>query len=369
MTRVDVVVVGGGPAGSSCARRLVAAGLEVVVVDQARFPRNKVCAGWITPGVVRQLDLDLADYAKGRVLEPLTAFRVRLLGQRPVHVDYGRAVSYGIRRDEFDHYLLARTGARLAAPTRVQRLERTAGRWMVNGDWSARFLVGAGGHGCPVARLLNPSAAHETVVVAQRVELAGGVAGLTPGTVELFFEPDLHGYGWIVPKGPGANVGLGRDTAEHLPAHVRAFADGLVEAGRLDARDARGWPGHAYLLASTTRRRLAGAEVLLTGDAAGLAAPGSGEGIYAAVRSGQLCAEAIRGLTLDNDRLALVRYDAALARELGRGRHHPSGPPRHPAPWRAALVRAAFRSRAFARHVVLAGTFLHHRSPQPATTA
>ena len=53
MDRCDVLIVGGGPAGSSCAWRLVTAGLDVVVVDKANFPRDKVCAGWITPAVVR----------------------------------------------------------------------------------------------------------------------------------------------------------------------------------------------------------------------------------------------------------------------------------------------------------------------------
>ncbi|MEZ5419801.1 MAG: hypothetical protein R2708_20990 [Vicinamibacterales bacterium] len=80
----------GGPAGSSCARALVAAGLEVVVIDRARFPRDKVCAGWITPDVVAHLGLDLADYAAGRALEPLTTFRVSLLGRPPVAVDHRR---------------------------------------------------------------------------------------------------------------------------------------------------------------------------------------------------------------------------------------------------------------------------------------
>jgi len=66
MDSCDVLVVGGGPAGSTCAGRLVRAGLDVVVIDKSSFPRDKVCAGWITPEVVRLLELDLPAYAKGR---------------------------------------------------------------------------------------------------------------------------------------------------------------------------------------------------------------------------------------------------------------------------------------------------------------
>src|SRR5690606_26023348 len=56
--RCDVLVVGGGPGGSSCARALVRAGLDVVVLDRRRFPRDKVCAGWITPPVLATLEID-----------------------------------------------------------------------------------------------------------------------------------------------------------------------------------------------------------------------------------------------------------------------------------------------------------------------
>ena len=80
MVTCDVLVVGGGPAGSACAWRLARSGLDVVVVDSAAFPRDKVCAGWITPQVIADLDLDLDDYRRGRTLQPITGFRTGLIG-------------------------------------------------------------------------------------------------------------------------------------------------------------------------------------------------------------------------------------------------------------------------------------------------
>ncbi|MGE0813313.1 MAG: NAD(P)/FAD-dependent oxidoreductase [Vicinamibacterales bacterium] len=358
VTTVDVAVVGGGPAGSTCARALVAAGLEVAVLDQARFPRDKVCAGWITPEVVEQLQLDLDEYARAGVLAPFTAFRVGLVGRPPVLVDYGRPVSYGIRREEFDDYLLRRSGAVVAPPVRVTRVERAGGWWRIEHDWRAKVLVGAGGHRCPVARALNPAAAREPAVVAQRAERRCAVPALAPGIPELYFSDDLHGYGWLVPKGPWVNVGFGRDEPAHLPAHVGRFAEGLVRAGRLDASTARGWQGHAYLVAATSPRRVVGDHVLLAGDAAGLASAGSGEGIYAAVRSGRLAAEAVRRLLLARDPLSLADYAGRLAADLGLGRPARAAAGWLPAPWRTAAAGACFRSRAFVRHV-LNGTFLH----------
>ena len=104
----DVLVVGGGPAGSTCARQLLQAGLNVLVIDKQPFPRDKVCAGWITPAVVESLELDLDDYAKGRVMQPIRGFRIGTIGGAEAETRYDKAVSFGIRRCEFDHYLLRR---------------------------------------------------------------------------------------------------------------------------------------------------------------------------------------------------------------------------------------------------------------------
>ena len=99
MDACDVLVVGGGPAGSSCASRLVHAGADVVVIDRARFPRDKVCAGWITPQVVTDLALDVDEYRRDRTFQAITGFRTGLAGPRPaVETRYDRPVSYGIRR-------------------------------------------------------------------------------------------------------------------------------------------------------------------------------------------------------------------------------------------------------------------------------
>lgn len=360
---VDVAIIGGGPAGSTCARQLVAAGLDVVVIDEARFPRDKVCAGWITPDVVRLLDIDLADYGARHVLQPYTGFRVGLLGHAATLVEYGRVVSYGIRRVEFDDYLLTRAGARVVDGRRVAHIAREGARWVIDGEWSARYLVGAGGHRCPVARVLNPTVGRERVVVAQRTEATLAVPGLGSSTPELYFAEDLQGYGWIVPKGTWVNIGLGRTDRQHLSTHVRDFLYGLGARGRLTAEAERGWSGHAYLLASQSARRVVGDHAVLAGDAAGVAAPGSGEGIRGAVVSGSWAADAIGRLALAGDHTALATYAAALGGRLGVGRAARPMTSWLPASWRTAAVGAAFRSRAFVRHAVLDRAFLHALVP------
>src|SRR5439155_5731776 len=171
MQTCDVLIVGGGPAGSTCAWALGRAGLEVVVMDAAVFPRDKVCAGWITPQVIAELDLDLDDYRRGRTLQPITAFRTGLLGgYGEVETAYDQPVSYGIRRCEFDYYLLQRSRAQLCLGSPIADIERAGDRWMVNDTVSASMLVGAGGHFCPVARLLNRRIDDAPLVVAQETE-------------------------------------------------------------------------------------------------------------------------------------------------------------------------------------------------------
>jgi len=133
MDTCDVLIVGGGPAGSSCAWQLRRAGFDVMVIDAAAFPRDKVCAGWLTPQVVAELQIDTEAYRHGRTFQPITGFRVGLIGRAEhVDTDYGHPVGFAIRRCEFDHYLLQRSGARLKLRMPVTRLRSAGGQWIVN---------------------------------------------------------------------------------------------------------------------------------------------------------------------------------------------------------------------------------------------
>ena len=353
MDSCDVLVVGGGPAGSTCARALRQAGLDVVVIDAAVFPRDKVCAGWITPPVVAELQLDLDDYRQCHTLQPISAFRTGLIDRnRTVDTVYDRPVSYGIRRCEFDHYLLRRSGARTMLGTPVQTIRRDGDAWIVNDAVRTPMLVGAGGHRCPVASYMSPTPSGGPLIVAQEGEFAVGPAeaiAVAPEMPELYFCSDLQGYGWCFRKGQYLNVGFGRLDRRSLPSATAAFVGFLKATRRLPAGLTWRWRGHAYLHSGPPRRRVVDSGVLLVGDAAGLAIPFSGEGIRPAVESGLMAASAIAGARGRYTRDQLQPYEAqALERFVASqglfSRH---------SDLRARLVGRLLDVPWFVRHVLL----------------
>jgi geranylgeranyl reductase family protein len=369
VTTCDVLVVGGGPAGSSCAWRLARAGLDVVVLDRARFPRDKVCAGWVTPAVLQALDVHLEEYADGRTLQPITGFRTSVMGDGEVLTRYPRPVSYGIRRCEFDEHLLRRSGARLLTGQPLAELRRLpAGEgWLANGTLRARVVVGAGGHFCPVARGMAGPGEADPIVAAQEIEVPleereEAECGVEPEVPELFFTPDLLGYGWCFRKQGFLNVGLGRLDRGRLSSHVASFVEFLTARRKIPPGAASRWRGHAYLLYQSARRPLVDDGVLLVGDAAGLAYAPSGEGIRPAVESGLMAADVLVEAAGRYTRGRLEPYRERLRARYGaRNAWSPSTllPPRFAAWLGARLMAAPW----FARRVVIDRWFLHADQP------
>ena len=356
MIRCDALVVGGGPAGSTCARALRRAGWDVVVADRARFPRDKVCAGWLTPEVFALVELTPADYRDaGLTLQEITAFRTGVLGASLLETRYARVVSYAIRRCEFDTFLLRRSGARVLEETAIERLRWTGSTWIANEAIEAPILVGAGGHFCPVARHLRGGADTTTPVVAKEAEFrvnGHSVAGdLAP---ELYFCRDLEGYAWCVPKGDYLNIGIGRRDRGDFNSHVREFIAWLERRGTVSAGGPVRWRGHAYLASGAGTRPTVGPGALTIGDAAGLAYPESGEGIKPAIESGRLAAQVLIDAGGRHSLDDLQPYAA----ELARLHPHRSATPAWLRSTSAALGRALLGSATFTRHVVLDRWFL-----------
>jgi geranylgeranyl reductase family protein len=366
----DAIIVGGGPSGSTVAWRLARSGARPLVLDGARFPRVKLCAGWVTRRVWSELELDPASYAL--TLQPFNRAVVELDGTS-WETAWDHAVSFGIVRREFDHFLLDRArsaGAEAIDGLRVLRLERRPGRFVVEtprGEFVAPLLIGAGGHNCPVARAFGEIPERETVVVTQESETRVGRAALAtiaprPGVPELFPEPDFRGYGWYFSKGDFLNVGIGAlDDGRGLHRRTQAFVERLVESRRLPRQlELEPFRGHAYAIRTPPPRRVAGPGFFLVGDAAGLARHVSGEGIAPAVSSANLAAaHALKLLDGGSEEELASEYDVAIKARFGSA--EPTFAARLagllPDRWMVSLGTLACRNAWLRRRVVFEGAF------------
>ncbi|MEW5734697.1 MAG: NAD(P)/FAD-dependent oxidoreductase [Thermodesulfobacteriota bacterium] len=292
MIHAPVIIVGGGPAGSSCAWRLAEHRVPALVLDRQDFPRLKLCAGWITPGALRDLEVRKGEYPYG-----MLAF------QRLVFHAYGRTfrvptLQYSVRRVELDAWLLQRSGAAFLRHE-VKSIRKENGRFILDEAFSCRFLVGAGGTNCRVFRTFFRDARprdESRLIVALEQELA---CGLRDADCHLwFFDNGLPGYAWYVPKADGwVNVGVGGKAAamKERGAGIKEHWDRLAEklhALGLVSRTDFSPRGCTYYLRQASETGRAG-NAFVVGDAAGLATLDMGEGIAAAVRSGILAADAI----------------------------------------------------------------------------
>jgi flavin-dependent dehydrogenase len=318
----DAIVVGGGPAGSQSARALVKAGMRVAVLDRERFPRVKLCGGWLSPAVWDVLQLAPREYT-GALWE-WKRCHVQHAGRRVTL----RSRGYFIRRYELDAFLLQRSGAEVIEHN-VKRFERTDGRWLVDDKFSAPFVIAAGGTHCPMASHAfsrRPSA----LVAAQENEFLAGATAVASARVgedgepELLLHNDLGGYSWNVPKGEWLNVGTGTSNPREVKAAWANARDFFLESGHVpeSARSAlHEVKGHSYYLFDPAHLESCERDgMLVVGDALGLAHPLTAEGILPAVLSGRLAGEALVAGKPSQYRTSLesheVMRDYALAQQL-----------------------------------------------------
>jgi flavin-dependent dehydrogenase len=288
----DAIVVGGGPAGSTCAWKLREAGLDVLVLDRATFPRTKLCAGWVTPEALRDLELDPGNYPHSIMTFDRLHMHWKVLSARPA------TRQYSIRRYEFDDYLLRRAGAPVLQH-KARMIERDNGDYVIDGEFRSRYLVGAGGTSCPVYRMFfHDSLPRVGALQTATLEHEFAYDWKDPTCHLWFFDGGLPGYAWYVPKAGGyINVGLGGMAEQlkkqdgHLRDYWREFVARLKKHGLVDY-DAYDPKGYSYYLRGEVNTVSHG-NAYIVGDAVGLATRDMCEGIGPAVRSSLLAARSI----------------------------------------------------------------------------
>lgn len=292
MIQKDVLIVGGGPAGAACAWRLQQSGLDCLILDKASFPRYKLCAGWVNPSLFRSLEITPDAYP--HVLTRYSTFIFSIKGVK-IHL---KTQQYAIRRWEFDEWLLKRSGVE-SVVHQVENIELDGDGYIIDDQYRAKFLVGAGGTHCPIRRSLFASQTPlhtKGLIIAKEEEFQ---YPLKDDRCHVwFFDDGLSGYGWYFPKADGhLNVGIGGTAAglkakgQTLNQHWERFIHQLDEQGLVTGHDFAPMGSSYYLRSGSLEPRRGNA--FLVGDALGMATLDMGEGITPSVQSGLLAAEAI----------------------------------------------------------------------------
>jgi flavin-dependent dehydrogenase len=295
LEEAEVIVVGGGPAGAAAAWELTRNGIDTLVLDLAQFPREKLCAGWITPEVVSDLELNIADYPH-RFLT-FDSLRVAMRG-----MDFTlHSPQHSIRRYEFDDWLLKRSGARILTH-QVRDIRRDRDGYVLDEHFRCRYLIGAAGTRCPVYRsLFRTSHGRNKALQLVTQELEFPLNQASADCHLWFFDDGLPGYSWYVPKENGyINVGVGAVAAklkargDGIKRHWDLLCQRLLDHSLLDQAPAQPG-GYSYYLRERRQRTWQQDNVYLAGDAAGLATRDMCEGIGPAISSGLMAARSILG--------------------------------------------------------------------------
>ena len=342
----DIIIVGGGPAGSASALYAKRQGLSSVLLDKQSFPRDKICGDALSGKSVTALeDLDLLD----QVSQLPGAFIQSVVFGSPtfkkVKIDFKRDIvdnnpsGYVIRREVFDDFLF--TQAKNAATTTEENfivqdvirednhLAGVTGKNTKTGEektYRGKVILGADGFNSLIARktgLYDHDPEHWVVALRQYFR---GVKGLTDQIELHYIDEVLPGYFWIFPlEEDRANVGIGMlhqyikdrnvdlKVALDQAVHSEAFQERFAEAEPLE--NPRGW----NLPVGSKHRKIYGNGFMLLGDAASLIDPFTGEGIGNALYSARFAVEvAAEGIAAgDLSENFLAEYDRRLWSEVG----------------------------------------------------
>jgi geranylgeranyl reductase family protein len=310
MGRFDAVVVGAGPAGSTAAYRVASSGASVLLVDKARFPRDKPCGGGLTDRALDQIPFDVSPVVEDAVCTFELGLQYRRRFER--HCDSPLIVMTQRRRlDAFLAEQAARAGAEFRDGAKVAGIQNGANEVALTVDGHsvrAGALIGADGVNGTTAKSVGLGDAHDHAVALEgNVPFEALSAKRFRGRVLVELGTVPGGYAWVFPKGDHVNVGVGGWLREgpRLRAHLsRVCREYAIPEERIEG--VRGYRLPMRRAGSSP----ASGRTLLVGDAAGLVDPLSGDGLYEAFLSARLAAKAVLDGQLDS-------YARALARELG----------------------------------------------------
>ncbi|MFW9806951.1 MAG: geranylgeranyl reductase family protein [Candidatus Thorarchaeota archaeon] len=328
----DLTVVGGGPAGATCARVAASAGLDVLLLEKAHHPREKPCGGAVGPQGIKELEMDLSSVVE------------RTFNSAVVYTPSGNIVKltskdltgHIVTRSKFDEYLLQQAqdaGANVIQGVEVVGMEqlRAGVRTLVLGDsYKSHILVGADGVNGVIAKELGVRSkwAPDEIAMCMTATVSTSPKDIesvmmkneSDGTpaIELYFGLIRWGYGWCFPKQNEFNIGIGcrADKKESLQEVWERFISRIEREKGLELDVSKKMSYRVPL--GGKYGRVIGRRCMLVGDAAGLVSPLTGEGISYAIQSGKLAAKVAIDAVNNKTPLGVVEYDKQLKSTIGK---------------------------------------------------
>ena len=313
-----MAIVGGGPAGSTCAAFCAAAGLQTLLLEREKFPREKVCGDCLNPScwsVLRRLEV--IERVRALPHGKLEAVEFIAIDGHKVRVDFpgGEKSEIAIKRSLFDALLMSRArdlGAAISEASIVSAIQETAsGAWKITAGeniFYGRWLVGADGRNSTVARLCNllPRLKRERIALQTHIPLPADFGN----RVVLQFL--AHGYSGQAPVNHNElNVCL-----VAKPDYIEALKQWALKRFALS----RDYPWRTVTPLTRAALPPAHDNLFLVGDAARVVEPFTGEGIYYALHSGELAANAIVKLTRGENQKTILRQFGRQHAQMYSGR-------------------------------------------------
>lgn len=298
----DVIVVGAGPGGSTAARFCAQAGLNVLLIEKERLPRYKACGGCLSLKTARLLGFDLSPVLENTIHGVHFTYclkdRFSIRSEEPI--------AFLVMRDRFDHFLAKKAlerGVALFEGERVVRAEEKDHWVEVKLERGERlrceYLIGADGARSIVAKsssLLPPESDGNGIGVESEIPFESTIDFPKEDLrhIHLDFGGIPNGYGWVFPKREGLSIGVGGMFGQWGKVNPRQYLDAFIqELNYIKEGGVEKVLGHSLPCFYNEEQKVSRGRILLVGDAGHLMDPLMGEGIYYAIRSGMLAAEAI----------------------------------------------------------------------------